>query len=702
MKKTLLLISVTILLSIGLQAQEWNFGNDSTNFPDYAGVPAGTTVTILGLDITAGTTPTNMGLVEASKKTFGTITYHRRFKFNGGGYPAAAATDLTPTVNLPTQRYISYAVTGNSTILVHGITGSSTSARKLFVTDGTNYVGALDFPAGSEITEATLAYTGPAATLYMFCNASINLYYMKVTPAAIIEPSAPFTGEDFESIKMTVFAEGTTGKVDVVPNPDPTGINTSVNVGLMVRAKDGAIYQGWSHDFSPTIDVPANKYLHLKLWKTRKSPIVIKYEANGDPNAATTGDIHPMTTQADSNMWEEFVFDMTAYTGTVLHRLTLIPDFPPTVVGLTEDINIYFDDIYLNNDPAVGSAPVKALEDYETITLSPMEFGTTGSLTLVPNPDKTGVNTSSYVEKFVRPGVTNGGQPWSGFSSILPGSIDVTVNKFVHVKVWKSRISPIKFKLQGGTSGDSEIFSKYPQTKTDQWEDIVFDFKAKTGTYTTIAFMPDFEDPLVQADDLTMYFDDIAINSDSTQLVSLTLNVDMHGAGLVASDTVYVAGTFPSWVAPGGNPALMLTDADGDSIYSVSMVVPAGNKAFKFFINAGWNGGEWAGGADRMITVESDTTANYVWGMYGMVNNRVNPLAGKIQIYPNPVRDQLNINSTVDVRRVIITSTLGKVVGNYNYSSNPSINTSSLSKGMYFITFIGKDGNKVTQKLIKN
>jgi len=700
MKKALLLITVAILLSFGLQAQEWNFGNDSTNFPDYAGVPAGTTVTINGLAITAGLTPTNMGLVEVSMKTFGTTTYHRRFKFNGAGYSGAVVGDLVPTVMMPIQRYVSFPVDGNSTILVHGITGNSGETRKLFVTDGKSFIGRMEMPAGSVITEATLTYRGPAATLYMFCNASINLYYMKVTPATIVEPSALFAGEDFESIKMNVFAEGTTGKVGVVPNPDPTGINTSVNVGMMVRAQDGAIYQGWSHDFLPTIDVTTNKYLHIKLWKTRISPIVVKWEKQGNPDAGDSGDTHPMAEQTQTGQWEEFVFDFTAYAGTVLNRLTLIPDFPATVVGLTEDINIYFDDIYLNNDPVVGSAPVIVLEDYEPIPLNIMEMGTNGKFTLVENPDKSGINTSSYVEKFVRP---FDGQPWSGFWSALPAPIDATTNKYVHVKVWKPRISPIRFKLENNSDGTTlETVSKNPQTQIGKWEDIVFDFTTRTGLFPVIAFMPDFEDPLTLTEDIELYFDDIFINNDSTKRVSLTLNVDMHGAGLGATDTVYVAGTFPSWVAPGGDPALMLTDADGDSIYSITMVVPAGDKEFKFFINAGWSGGEWNAGANRKLTLESDTTANYVWGMYGMVNNRINPLAGKIQMYPNPVRDQLNINSTVDVRRVIITSTLGKVVGNFNYSSNRAINTATLSKGMYFITFIGKDGNKVTQKLIKN
>ena len=55
-----------------------------------------------------------------------------------------------------------------------------------------------------------------------------------------------------------------------------------------------------------------------------------------------------------------------------------------------------------------------------------------------------------------------------------------------------------------------------PQTSTGVWEDMVFDFSSKTGTYPTISFMPDFEDPLTLTNDIVIYFDDIMVNNDPT------------------------------------------------------------------------------------------------------------------------------------------------------------------------------------------
>jgi len=202
MKKTLLSLVIAFTTVVAVNAQTvWNLGGDPTvatngspAFAVSAGIGNGTgtdgnpafPVTINGLAITGISSNVNMGQVEASAKTFtdaNSVAYAfaNRFKFNGAGYAGAAAGDATPLVNMPTQRYLSFNVSGNSTIYVIGITGSSSSDRKLFVTDGTNYVGAVAFPAANALNDGTITYTGGAATLYVYCNAACNLTYLSVT-----------------------------------------------------------------------------------------------------------------------------------------------------------------------------------------------------------------------------------------------------------------------------------------------------------------------------------------------------------------------------------------------------------------------------------------------------------------------------------------------------------------------------------------
>jgi len=423
--------------------------------------------------------------------------------------------------------------------------------------------------------------------------------------------------EDFESLKMNIFSGGTNGAISVIANPDTIG-NHSGYVAKMVRGFDGDPWAGWYATLPTPVDVTANKYVHVKVWKPRISPVVFKYEGGG----GNSGDVYPIAAQTLVNQWEELVFDMSIVSGEYV-KIVLIPDFESPLT-LTEDIVLFYDDMYVNNDPAVGSAPVQMMENFEPIQLNYLLGGAEdlSSMTMIANPDPSGVNLSSSVIQFLR---DKDGVPWGGFWSALPAVIDVTTNKFVHVKVWKPRVSMIKFKIEGGEAGTVEIESMYPQTLTNAWEDIVFDFSAKTGTYPIIAFLPDFVDPVGLTEDIMIYFDDIVLNNDPNPMTppSQTLNVDMTESGMTAGSQVWIAGAIGgihgTWNEPGTNPANEMLDTDGDGIYSITMALPDGLIAFKFFWGIGWDNGDPAPGGDRTLDVVGSMDVLYKWGADGIV-----------------------------------------------------------------------------------
>ena len=523
---------------------------------------------------------------------------------------------------------------------------------------------------------------------------------------------------NYEPIPMNIMIKDPAtdfSSVTVVPNPDKTGINTSGYVCKLHRSMVGQPWCGfWGKitNVQDSLDLKANRYVHYKVWKPVVS--VVKFKGEGSPDSGTH-ELESMNPQTKTNEWEDIVFDFWqdgTYDPGKYPIIAVMPDFQEPSGRLTSDIDIYFDDIYANNDPTPGSAPVQMVEDYEPIPMNIMikdPATDLSSVTVIPNPDKSGINTSDYVCKLHRSMV---GQPWCGFwgkISDSQDSLDMKTYRYVHYKVWKPVSSIVKFKGEGSPDGGThELTSINTQTATNKWVDMVFDFwqngDIDKGRYPIIAVMPDFQEPVGRlTSDIDIYFDDIYASNDSTALVALTLNVNMKGAGLKKDEKVYVAGSFPGWIEPGKDPAFEMVDGNADSVYSISLVVPEGQKEFKFFKGTGWNGGEWNGGDNRKLDVAGDTIASYKWGQLELVSTRENPLAGKIQMYPNPVRDVLTVNSTADIRKVVITNTVGKVVGNFTYnSSQTTINTGNLSSGMYFVTFIGKDGNKVTQKLIKD
>lgn len=512
------------------------------------------------------------------------------------------------------------------------------------------------------------------------------------------------TIENFESIKMNIFSGGANGMVSVVPNPDTTGINKSLYVGKMVRGMDGDPWAGWYATLPTAVDIDANKIVHVKVWKSRISPVVFKFEKEG----GNSGDVFSMAPQTLTGEWEELVFDMSPValvTGEYV-KVVLIPDFETPLLTLTEDITLYFDDLYVNNDPTIGSAPVQMMEDYETIPLNILladPITDLSTMTLVPNPDQSGLNPSDYVIEFLR---DKDGSPWDGFWSALPTEIDVTDNKFVHVKVWKSRISPIKFKIEGGDAGNLEIPSMYPQTKTDEWEDIVFDFSEKTGTYPIIALLPDFEDPLTLTEDFTMYFDDIVLNNNSNAVVLLpqVINVDMNASDMTAGSKVWISGNFGGvhgdWAQPSTVPENEMLDPDGDGIYTITLPLVAGVYEYKFFWGNTWDHGDPVVGGNRIYTVMGNSTVSYVWNVAGYTS--AEQISGTpFKVFPNPVVDRITVQS-LDMKKLTISDLLGRTLKTYKLQNENSkvIDMSNLRSGIYFISIETAKGTS-TSKLIK-
>ena len=319
--------------------------------------------------------------------------------------------------------------------------------------------------------------------------------------------------EDFEGLLIrTTMANGhidTPEAYEVVDNPHSDGVNGSAKVMQFTRAFDGNPWAGFFATLPVPVDMTVNKYVLVKVLKTRISPI--KFKVEGGTTDPSNFEIPSTAAQTKIGEWEQMVFHFTNADGTY-PRIVFMPDFEDPVT-LTEDIMIYFDDIVFS-ETAVGSN-IQVIEDYEGIipinTMANGHLDVPEAFKMAANPAPDEVNSSDSVMMFIR---AFDGNPWAGFWSELLTPVDLTLNKYMRVKVLKSRITPIKFKVDGGTTDPSsfEIESKDAQTKVNEWEEVVFHFEDATGTYSKISFMPDFEDPVTLTEDDTIYFDDIVLS----------------------------------------------------------------------------------------------------------------------------------------------------------------------------------------------
>lgn len=270
-----------------------------------------------------------------------------------------------------------------------------------------------------------------------------------------------------------------------------------------------------------------------------------------------------------------------------------------------------------------GFSMAQTMANFESLKMNIMLGGAddNSSFKVVPNPDKSGINPSDYVVKFLR---SKNGVMWDGFYATLSKSVDLSVNKFVHVKVWKPRVSPVMFKLEGTVN--SEIAPINAQSLVNEWEDLVFDFSALEGPYSKIVFTPDRLEASALTEDAIIYFDDFLINNDPNpiSIPQQTFNVDMSAAGLAAGDKVFISGAlggiYGTWAQPGTVAENEMKDPDGDGIYSVTLNLPDGLIAFKFFKGAGWGGGDGAPGGDRTISIAGSMDLTYKYGSDGLVS----------------------------------------------------------------------------------
>ncbi len=132
------------------------------------------------------------------------------------------------------------------------------------------------------------------------------------------------------------------------------------------------------------------------------------------------------------------------------------------------------------------------------------ENGDNPPLEFVGNPDNTGINTSATAAKFI---ARAAGNAWA--LTFTDGDGEFTFdasNSIVKIMVYKPTISNVGMKFEG-MSPAVEI--QIPNTLTNQWEELTFDFSASIGnSYSRIVIIPDFD---TRAEDHTIYFDNIMV-----------------------------------------------------------------------------------------------------------------------------------------------------------------------------------------------
>ncbi|PPK84588.1 hypothetical protein CLV84_3750 [Neolewinella xylanilytica] len=171
-------------------------------------------------------------------------------------------------------------------------------------------------------------------TLVMFFDGGagstvVNTYYVDNIrlnrPPYTTSCLSTFEDEDYTLSDWTYFANGGFEGNDflIVENPDPSGINTSAEVGQFEEANDGLAFAGLAADLSSPVQlVNGAKTGTVKVWMSVAGEVWLKLERpRGD--APGSGDVKAQYTTPGE--WQELTFDYSALPdGAMYDRVSIL------------------------------------------------------------------------------------------------------------------------------------------------------------------------------------------------------------------------------------------------------------------------------------------------------------------------------------------------------------------------------------------
>ena len=320
-----------------------------------------------------------------------------------------------------------------------------------------------------------------------------NIYFYRESSGIV-----KTTIEDLEGDPPLFNVFGEIAGVEVVDNPDATGANTSAKVGKLTKTSGSETWAGTIFDPTGTIDLVNASKISLKVWSP-KSEITVKLKIE-NADASVTHEVD-LTTSV-TNSWETLTYDFSGAAAADYVNAVIFFDFGNT----GDDTVYYFDDLVMVDES--GATPPLTLHDLEESTPEFGVFGSIAAISVIDNPDASGVNTSSKVAQLTK---TSGSETWAGTSFPAGAPLDFETYSKISIKVWSPKTgSIVKFKIE---NDDASIEHEVDLTSStaNKWEELIYDFSdAPEGDFTKLVVFFDFGNT---GDDTIYYFDDIKLTN---------------------------------------------------------------------------------------------------------------------------------------------------------------------------------------------
>ena len=321
-----------------------------------------------------------------------------------------------------------------------------------------------------------------------------------------------------------VFENDDDPDLEIVANPDPSGINTSATVAQFTARGAGQPFAGVESMHGSDIGTfdltAANATLNIMVYKTKISDIGLKFAT---PSGGAQPEIRVTNTLI--NQWEMITIDFSSQIGlgetTGLDQIIIFPDF----IDRPADDIIFFDNITFGAQ-VIGSVGLPV--DFELDAGDYTFVGFEGADSLIEaNPDMSGENTSATVMRTTK---MVGSQFFAGTFVDIDVPIDFSASQSIAVNTWSPKANiPVRLAIENQATGN-QIFVDVNTTVTDTWETLVFDFTGLVDAAVDYNRFVIFFEFIVDlpGDGSTYFFDDVAIFQAATPTIALPVDFELN------------------------------------------------------------------------------------------------------------------------------------------------------------------------------
>ena len=219
-------------------------------------------------------------------------------------------------------------------------------------------------------------------------------------------------------------------------------------------------------------------------------------------------------TQA-ANTWETLVFDFANQSsGTAAMNLTYNYDMASVFFdfGVAGSGKVfYWDDVRFLTTNVIPNYLALPLDFQSTTYTYPFTNFGGGAVTVVNNPNASGINTSTKVGKMVK------GPPevYGGSFIELVNPINFSTLRTFKVKVYSPRVgAKLLLKVENATNGGINFEREVTTTTANAWEELTFNFSTIDvgNSYSKVVLIFDLGTAGDGSPNFTYYFDDIKLN----------------------------------------------------------------------------------------------------------------------------------------------------------------------------------------------